>query len=216
MLHLGLQEVREQAYKHTWAYRLCLGLQPLLYLDLQYRHYTVPKNKADFRKYRGGSPPEEKFPGNSRKLGIISSDYWEISPPGDFLSNFLGNLLCFRDSVYWAHGRYLNLQAASVPKSSNSTFRNLVAYRQYLGLPGTAGSTRTNLDLHTTWAYRYFLGLLAPNWRRDTTWAYRKYLGLQAAPRPKDLQALPWSTGSNWAYRQFMGLQALPVPTSTT
>ncbi len=38
-----------------------------------------PKNKADFRKYRGGSPLEGKFPDNSRKLGIISSDYWEIS-----------------------------------------------------------------------------------------------------------------------------------------
>jgi hypothetical protein len=58
-----------------------------------------PKNKADFRKYWGGSPLEGKFTGNSQKLGIISSDYWEISPPRDFLPNTLGNLLCFRDSV---------------------------------------------------------------------------------------------------------------------
>jgi hypothetical protein len=43
---------------------------------------------------------EGKFTGDSRKLGIISSDYWEISPPGDFLPSTLGNLLCFRDSVY--------------------------------------------------------------------------------------------------------------------
>jgi hypothetical protein len=60
---------------------------------------TCPKNKADFQKYRGGSPLEGKFPGNSRKLGIISSDYWEIYPPEDFLCYTLGNLLCFQDSV---------------------------------------------------------------------------------------------------------------------
>ncbi len=58
-----------------------------------------PKNEADFRKYRGGGPLEGKFPDNSRKLGIISSDYWEISPPGELLPNTFGNLLCFRDSV---------------------------------------------------------------------------------------------------------------------
>ncbi len=58
-----------------------------------------PKNKANFRKYRGGSPLERKFTGDYRKLGIISSDYWEISPPGDFLPNTLGNLLCFWDSA---------------------------------------------------------------------------------------------------------------------
>ncbi len=70
-------------------------------MGLPYVKNTVhcPKNKAHFRKYRGGSPREGKFPGNSRKLGIISSDYWEISPPGDFLPNTLGNLLCFWDSV---------------------------------------------------------------------------------------------------------------------
>jgi hypothetical protein len=60
-----------------------------------------PKNEADFRKYRGASPLEGKFTGDSRKLGIISSDYWEISPPGDFLPNTLGNLLCFRDSILY-------------------------------------------------------------------------------------------------------------------
>jgi hypothetical protein len=54
-----------------------------------------PKNNAHFLKYRGGSPLEEKFPGNSRKLGIISSVYWEISPPGAFLPYTLGNLLFF-------------------------------------------------------------------------------------------------------------------------
>jgi hypothetical protein len=59
-----------------------------------------PENKADFQKYRGGSPLEGKFTGDSRKLGIISSDYWEIFPPGDFLPNTLGNLLCFRDSAH--------------------------------------------------------------------------------------------------------------------
>jgi hypothetical protein len=58
-----------------------------------------PKIKADFREYMGGSPLEEKFPGNSRNLGIISSDYKEISPPEDFLPCTLGNLLYFRDSV---------------------------------------------------------------------------------------------------------------------
>jgi hypothetical protein len=61
--------------------------------------YTLSQKKADFRKYRGGSPLERKFTVDSRKLGIISSDYWEISPSGDFLPNTLGNLLCFRDSV---------------------------------------------------------------------------------------------------------------------
>jgi hypothetical protein len=65
----------------------------------QYYQLHCPKNKAYFRKYRGGSPLKGKFPGNSPKLGIISSDYWEISPPGDFLPNILGNLLWFRDSV---------------------------------------------------------------------------------------------------------------------
>jgi hypothetical protein len=29
----------------------------------------------------------------------ISSDYWEISPPGIILHHTLGNLLCFWDSV---------------------------------------------------------------------------------------------------------------------
>ncbi len=58
-----------------------------------------PKNKAHFQKYRGGSPREGKFSGNSWKLGIISSDYWESFPSGDFLPNTLGNLLRFWDSV---------------------------------------------------------------------------------------------------------------------
>ncbi len=48
-------------------------------------YVRCPKNKADFQEYRGGSPLEGKFPGKSQKLGIISSDYWEIFPPGDFL-----------------------------------------------------------------------------------------------------------------------------------
>jgi hypothetical protein len=75
-----------------WAmYQLCSGTEAAV--------LHCPKNKADFQKYRGGSPLEGKFTGDSRKLGIISSDYWEISPPGDFLPNTLGNLLCFRDSV---------------------------------------------------------------------------------------------------------------------
>jgi hypothetical protein len=48
---------------------------------------------------RGGSLLQGKFPGNSRKLGIISSDYWESVPLEDFLPYTLGNLLCFRDSA---------------------------------------------------------------------------------------------------------------------
>jgi hypothetical protein len=70
-----------------------------IYRDVWIMKLHRPKNKADFRKYKGGSPLEGKFTGDSLKLGIISSDYWEISPPGDFLPNTLGNLLCFRDSV---------------------------------------------------------------------------------------------------------------------
>jgi hypothetical protein len=59
-----------------------------------------PKNLADFRNNKGGSPLEGKFPGNSRKHGIISSDCWEkISPPWDFLPYNLGNLPCFGVSV---------------------------------------------------------------------------------------------------------------------
>ncbi len=38
-----------------------------------------------------------KFPSNSRKVVIISTDYWKIFPPGDFFPYFLGNLPCFWD-----------------------------------------------------------------------------------------------------------------------
>ncbi len=58
-----------------------------------------PKIEADFREYRGGIPLEGEFSGNSRKEGIISSDYWEIFPPEDFPPQTIGNLLCFRDSL---------------------------------------------------------------------------------------------------------------------
>ncbi len=64
--------------------------------------YTLSQKTMEISEsmYWGGSPREGEFPGNSWKLGIISSDYWDIFPPEDFLAYTLGNLLCFWDSVF--------------------------------------------------------------------------------------------------------------------
>jgi hypothetical protein len=68
--------------------------------------YTVPKiwpisvSKEEEVPYRG------KFSSNSRKLVIISTDYWKIFPLGDFLPYILGNLPCFWDSVQARKGMF--------------------------------------------------------------------------------------------------------------
>jgi hypothetical protein len=56
-------------------------------------HYCTycPKNLAGFGQYRGESPMERKFPGNSMKPGIIYPDFSEIYLIGDFLPSTLGN-----------------------------------------------------------------------------------------------------------------------------
>jgi hypothetical protein len=62
-----------------------------------------PKNPANFQGYRGASPLEWKFPGNSRKRGIISSDNWEIFLQGGTSSSVLsGTCLVFCPTVYSA------------------------------------------------------------------------------------------------------------------
>jgi hypothetical protein len=64
--------------------------------DVDDELYTVPKTRQISKSIGEGVPWRGNFPINSRKLGIISSDYWEIYPPEDFLCYTLGNLLCFR------------------------------------------------------------------------------------------------------------------------
>jgi hypothetical protein len=53
-----------------------------------------------FRENREGNPTGgENFPVTIRNPASFFSDYWEISPLSDFLSNTLGNLPYFWDSV---------------------------------------------------------------------------------------------------------------------
>jgi hypothetical protein len=60
--------------------------------------YTVPKIWQIFVGKEEEVPRRENFPVISRKV-VISTDYWKIFLPGDFLPYFLGNLPCFWDSV---------------------------------------------------------------------------------------------------------------------
>ncbi len=57
----------------------------MVYSSAQHPAPHCPKITSDFQEYRGGSPLEGKFPDNFRKLGILSSVCWEISPTEDFL-----------------------------------------------------------------------------------------------------------------------------------
>jgi hypothetical protein len=66
--------------------------------DVDDELYTVPKTRQISKSIGEEVPWRGNFPINSR-AGIISSDYWEIYPPEDFLCYTLGNLLCFQDSV---------------------------------------------------------------------------------------------------------------------
>ncbi len=58
-----------------------------------------PENKADFREYKGGSPLEEKFTSNPWKWWLVSYNYWEIFPAGDFLLFTYGNLPDFLEKL---------------------------------------------------------------------------------------------------------------------
>jgi hypothetical protein len=46
---------------------------------------SVSKIIQIFECLWGGKPQKEKIPGDSAKWGIISSDYWKISPLGRLL-----------------------------------------------------------------------------------------------------------------------------------
>jgi hypothetical protein len=63
-------------------------------------HCIVPKIWQIFIGKEEEVPCRGKFQSNSRKVVFISTDYWKIFPPGDFLPDFLGNLPCFWDSAW--------------------------------------------------------------------------------------------------------------------
>ncbi len=101
MLDLPENDINGQGLPRTYDARNIIIIKNCSCIDWAFNIFklsalsalALSQNKAHFLKYRGGSRLEEKFPGNSSKLGIISSVYWEISPPGALLPNTLGNLL---------------------------------------------------------------------------------------------------------------------------
>jgi hypothetical protein len=66
---------------------------------LEYVFLQCPKNKAEFREYKGGSPQEGKFSSNPWKWRLVSQNYREIFPTGEFLLFTCENLQDFWDSV---------------------------------------------------------------------------------------------------------------------
>ncbi len=65
----------------------------------EYVFLHCPKNKADFRENKGGSPLEGKFSCNPWKWRLVSQNYREIFLSRDFLLFTYGNLQDLWDSV---------------------------------------------------------------------------------------------------------------------